>query len=135
MKGRKYDGQMKEKINVKQNTTQKAKDLEPWIYEKAGTKCFKCVNTSRTTISTRPVDKKNHVLSHARRNTEFWLWQTEYILGHLWERFGDTNGVMQSLSSKDKQYNDQAKKDKQYNDQTKKDKQCNDQAKKGQTIQ
>ena len=46
------------KENIQQNTTQKAKDLETRIYEKAGTKCFKCVKTSRTTINTRPVDKK-----------------------------------------------------------------------------
>ena len=59
------------KENFQQNTTQKAKDLETRIYEKAGTKCFKYVKTSRTTINTRPVDKKNPVLSHARRNAEF----------------------------------------------------------------
>jgi hypothetical protein len=29
LKDRKYDGIMKEKNNVQQNTTQKAKDLEP----------------------------------------------------------------------------------------------------------
>jgi hypothetical protein len=39
-------------------------------------------------------------------------WQTEYILGHFWERIGDTKGVMKSLKSKDKQYNNQKKKDK-----------------------
>ena len=53
---------------------------------------------------------------------DFWIRQTEYILGHLWEMFGDTKGVMQSLKSKDKQCNDQKKKDKQYNNQKKKDK-------------
>ena len=69
--------------NVQQNTTQKANDLETRIYEKAGIKCFKCVNTSQTTINTRPAER-------------------ESILGHLWERFGDTEGVIRSLKSKDK---------------------------------
>jgi len=43
----------------KTKNVQKKKPLhrKQRIYEKAGIKCFKCVKTSRTTISTRPVDK------------------------------------------------------------------------------
>ena len=73
-------------------------------------KSFKRVRNSWTTIGTRHVDKKNPVLNHARRNTEFLLWQTEYILGHLWERFWGTKEVIRKCKSSDKQYNDQIKK-------------------------
>jgi hypothetical protein len=53
------------------------------------------------------------------------LYCLSFFLGHLWERFGDTKGVMQSLKSKDKQYNYPTKKDKLCNDQTKKDNRTN----------
>ena len=48
--------------------------------------------------------------------------------------FEDTEGVIRSSKSKDRQYNDQNKKGKQYNDQNKKGKQYNDQNKNGKQM-
>jgi hypothetical protein len=58
---------------------------------------------------------KHPVLSHGRKNTEFWLWPTEYVLGHLTRKVCQRGNHKHEIERQTKQWpNEKLQKDKQW---------------------